>query len=80
MGWLPVMTISKSVLPNLVREFYSRGTYGFGGSIISTIRGVEIRLDLERICHIFYIAPVGLKVYESKIWPTVPGFEPREAI
>ena len=55
-------------------------TYGLGGSIISTIRGVEIQLDLESICHIFNIALVGLRVYKSKAWPIVPGFEPREAI
>ena len=57
-----------------------RVTYGIGGPIISTIRGVEIRLDPKNISHIFDIAPVGLRVYESKIWPTVPGFKPREAI
>ena len=72
MGWLLVVT--------LVRAFYSRVTYGIGGPIISTIKGVKIRLDPKSIYHIFYIAPVGLKVYKSNIWPTVPGFEPREAI
>ena len=51
-----------------------------GGPIISTIRGVEIRLDPEDICCIFDIPPIGLRVYESKMWSTVPGFEPREAI
>ena len=51
-----------------------------GGPIISTIRGVEIRLDPENICCIFDIASVGLKVYKSKMWPTMPKFEPREAI
>ena len=55
-------------------------TYGIGGPIISIVRGVEIRLDPESIYRIFDIAPVGLKVYESKIWPTMPGFEPREDI
>ncbi|RVW96096.1 Retrovirus-related Pol polyprotein from transposon RE1 [Vitis vinifera] len=44
------------------------------------VRGVEIRLSLESICRIFNIPSVGLRVYESKVWPTVPGFEPREAI
>ncbi|RVW95568.1 hypothetical protein CK203_039091 [Vitis vinifera] len=53
-------------------------TYGIGGPIISTIRGVKIRLDPESTYRIFYIALVGLRVYESKIWPTVPGFKPRE--
>ncbi|RVX13596.1 hypothetical protein CK203_010152 [Vitis vinifera] len=53
--------------PTLVRAFYSRTTYGIGGPIISIIRGVEIRLDPENIYHIFNIAPIGLKVYESKI-------------
>ncbi|KAL6323012.1 hypothetical protein AAG906_023630 [Vitis piasezkii] len=62
----------------LVRAFYSRATYGLGGLIISTIKGVEICLDLESIYRIFNIVLVGLRVYESKIWPTVSGFEPRE--
>ena len=47
---------------------------------MSIVRGVEIRLSLESICRIFNIPSVGLRVYESKVWPTVPGFEPREAI
>ena len=80
MGWLFVVTVSKPVFLTLVRVFYSRVTYDMGGSIISTVREVEIHLDLESICRIFDIAPVGLKVYESKMWPIVLGFEPREAI
>ena len=63
-----------------MQAFYSRMTYGIGGPIISTVKEVEIHLDPKSICHFFYIAPVGLKVYESKIWPTVPGFKPREVI
>ena len=51
-----------------------------GGPIISTVRGVEIRLDSENICSIFYITHVELRVYESKMWPTVLGFEPRKVI
>ena len=47
---------------------------------MSIVRGVEIRLSLESICRIFNIPSVGLRVYESKVWPTVLGFEPREAI
>ena len=80
MGWLPMMMVSELIFLTLVRAFYSRVTYGIGGPIISTVRGVEIRLDLENIYHIFNIAPIGLKVYESKIWPTMSGFEPREVI
>ena len=55
-------------------------TFGLGGPIISTVRGVEIQSDPESIYCIFDIAPVGLRVYESKAWPIVPGFKPREAI
>ena len=55
------VTISESVFPTLVRAFYLRATYGMGGPIISTVRGVEIHLDSESICRIFDIAPVGLK-------------------
>ena len=51
-----------------------------GSSITSTIRGVEISLGLESICRIFDITLVGLRVYESKMWPIVLSFEPKEAI
>ena len=80
MGWLPVVTISEPIFLTLVRAFYSRATYGLGGPIISTVRRVEIQLDLESICHILDIALVRIKVYESKVWLIVPGLEPREAI
>ena len=74
------MTIFEPVFPNLVRAFYSRVTYGIGGLVMSTVRGVEIRLSLESICRIFDIPSIRLWVYEFKVWPTVPGFELREAI
>ena len=80
MGWLLVVTVLEPVFLTLVRAFYSRVTYGMGSLIISTVRGVEIHLYSKSICHIFDIALVGLKVYESKMWPTMLGFEPREAI
>ena len=80
MRWLPVVTISEPVFPTLVWAFYSRTTYGLGGPVLSTVRGVEIRLSLESICRILDIPSVGLYVYEAKAWPTVPGFEPREVV
>ncbi|RVW91746.1 Retrovirus-related Pol polyprotein from transposon RE1 [Vitis vinifera] len=80
MGWLPVVTISEPVFPTLVRAFYSRVTYGLGRPVLSTVRGVEIRLSPESICHILDIPSVGLRVYKAKAWPTVLGFEPREAV
>ena len=80
MGWLPVVTVSKSIFLTLVRAFYLRETYGISGPIISTVRGVKIRLDPKSICPIFNIAPVGLMVYKSKIWLIVSGFELREAV
>ena len=80
MGWLPVVTILEPIFPTLVCAFYSKATYGLDGPIISTVRGVKIYPDPKSICRIFYIAPVGLRVYESKVWPTMPGFDPREVI
>ena len=65
------MTMSKSIFFTLVRTFYSRVTYGLGGPIISIVRGVEIQLDLESICHILEIPSSGLRVYESKTWLTM---------
>ena len=80
MGWLPVVTISEQIFPTLVRAFYSRATYGLGGPLLSTVRGVEIRLSPESICCILDIPSIGLRVYEAKAWPTVLRFEPREAV
>ena len=80
MGWLPVVTISKPIFPTLIRTFYSRVTYGLGGPIISTVRGVEITLSPESIYQILDIPSIGLRVYESKVWPTVPRFELKKAI
>nr|CAN65258.1 hypothetical protein VITISV_028826 [Vitis vinifera] len=80
MGWLLVVMIFEPIFPTLVRAFYSRVTYGLGGPVMSTVRGVEIKLSPKSVCRIFDIPSVGLRVYESKVWPTVPGFEPREAI
>ena len=80
MGWLPVVTILESIFPTLVQAFYSRATYDIGDLTISTVREVEICLDPKSICHVFYIAPIGLKVYEFKIYPIVSGFKPREVV
>ena len=75
-----MVTILEPIFPTFVRPFYSRVTYGMGGPIISTVRGIKICLDLKSICRIFDIALVGLRVYESKICPTMPRFESREVI
>ena len=74
------MTIFEPIFPTLVQAFYSWVTYGLGGPVLSTVRGVEIRLSPESIYRILDIHSVGLRVYEAKAWPTVPGFESREAI
>ncbi|KAL6337897.1 hypothetical protein AAG906_002362 [Vitis piasezkii] len=57
--FLPTATF-RPIFPTLVYAFYSRATYELGGSIISTVRGVEIQLDPESICRILDIALVGL--------------------
>ena len=80
MGWLPVVTIFESIFPTLVRAFYSWATYGLGGPVLSTVRGVKIRLSPESICRILDISSVGLQAYEAKAWPTVSGFEPKEVV
>ncbi|RVX03990.1 hypothetical protein CK203_021714 [Vitis vinifera] len=55
-------------------------TYRLGGPVLSTVRGVEIKLSPKSICRILNIPSVGLRVYEAKAWPTVVGFKPRKAI
>ena len=74
------MTISEPIFPTLVRAFYSRVTYGLREPVLSTMKGVEIKLSPESICRILNIPSVGLRVYEAKAWAIVPRFEPREAV
>ncbi|RVW73503.1 hypothetical protein CK203_060022 [Vitis vinifera] len=62
MGWLPVVTIFEPIFLTLVWAFYSLVTYGLGGPILSTVRGVEIRLSPKSICRILDIPLVGLRV------------------
>ncbi|RVW35156.1 hypothetical protein CK203_085919 [Vitis vinifera] len=64
-----------SISPNFSTSGLRDSSDGWDG-----FRGVEIRLSLESICRILDIPSVGLRVYEAKAWPTVPGFESREAI
>ena len=80
MGWLPIVTIFKPIFSTLVRAFYSPVTYRLGGPVLYIARGVEIRLSPKSICRILDIPLVGLRVYEAKAWPTVPGFEPRKVV
>nr|CAN68883.1 hypothetical protein VITISV_015907 [Vitis vinifera] len=64
-----VAMISEPIFQTLARAFYSWVTYGLGGPVMSTVRGVEIRLSPESICHILDIPSVGLRVYEAKMHP-----------
>ena len=60
MGWLSVVTIYESIFLTLAQAFYSRATYGLGGPVLSTVRGVEIKLSPKSICRILDILLVGL--------------------
>ncbi|RVX11507.1 hypothetical protein CK203_015826 [Vitis vinifera] len=82
---------ARKVVPERSINFSQFQYFGFEGIFgqmrwlpvdrsLSTVRGVEITLGSESIFRILNIPSVGLRVYESKVWPTVPGFEPKEAI
>ena len=45
-----------------------------------SIRGVDIELNVEKICKILGIEPIGERVYQRKTWPHVEGFIPGEAM
>ena len=80
MGWISAVSINEPVYSNLVRIFYSNLKHRYGGSIVSGVRGVQIELTPDDICRIFDVPTVGLELYESKTWPTVPGFDPALAV
>ena len=64
----------------MVRAFYVKVRYHVGGPISYTLRGVEIKLDANSSFRILGVPTVGLRIYESKVWPTILGFKPREVI
>ena len=80
MGWISAVSINEPVYSNLVRIFYSNLKRRYGGPIASGVRGVQIELTPDEICRIFDVPTVGLELYESKTWPTVPGFDPALAV
>ncbi|RVW53609.1 hypothetical protein CK203_069029 [Vitis vinifera] len=59
---LPIGYRASAQLSRLSRRLAERVTYGMGGPIISTVRGIKICLDLKSICRIFDIALVGLRI------------------
>lgn len=74
------MSLSQLVFSSLAREFHAKTRYCVGGPISYTLREVEIELDADAIYRILGVPTVGLRIYESKVWPTILGFEPREVI
>ncbi|RVW62828.1 Retrovirus-related Pol polyprotein from transposon RE1 [Vitis vinifera] len=72
----------RKVVPGRNINFFQLQSLGFEGLFIRMgwLPVVTIELSPESICRILDVPPVGLRVYEAKAWPTIPGFEPREAI
>ncbi|RVW67597.1 Retrovirus-related Pol polyprotein from transposon RE1 [Vitis vinifera] len=68
-----------SISPNFSTSGLRDHSVGWDG-LLSTMKGVEIKLSPESIYHILDIPSVGLRVYEAKAWPIVPRFKPREAV
>ncbi|RVW35762.1 Retrovirus-related Pol polyprotein from transposon RE1 [Vitis vinifera] len=73
MGWLPVVTVYEPIFPTLVRAFYSRMTYGLGGPIRTTVRGVEIELSPESICRILDVPPLVFEYMRPRHGLLSPG-------
>ncbi|RVW59375.1 hypothetical protein CK203_103213 [Vitis vinifera] len=75
----------KKVVPGRNVNFSQLQHFGFEGLfrrmgwlLVVTIS--EPIFPTLSICRILDIPSIGLRVYEAKAWPTVPGFEPREAV
>ena len=49
-------------------------------SIKSSIRGIEIEINGDKVCEILRIPPVGACVYDIKMWPQLEGFIPSQAV
>ena len=47
-----------------------------GSRISSTLRGVEFDIGASELCHLLSIPNTGARVFESKTWPQVDGFDP----
>ena len=76
------MTLKKPIYPKLIQAFYSNVIVHEGGpiTISSSLKGVNIMLDEEKICEMLGVQSDGDRVYESKSWPTIEGFIAGDAI
>lgn len=80
MGWFPYISLPELVFLTLVWAFCAKARFCVRGMISCTLKGVEINLDANVIFWILGVPKIGLRIYESKVWPTIPRFELRQAI
>ena len=79
MGWLPLVTLYELVYPILVHVFFARVRIS-GSRISSTLQGVEFDIGMSELCHLLSIPSTSARVFESKTWPQVYGFNPTTAV
>ena len=63
----------------LVQVFFARARIS-GSRITSVLRGVEFDIGASKLCHLLSIPSIDVRVFESKTWPQVDGFDPATTI
>ena len=59
--------------------FFARACI-LGSLISSTLQGVEFDIGTSELCHLLSIPNISARVFESKTWPQVDGFDPTTAV
>ena len=74
MGWLPLVMLHEPIYPTLVQVFFARAQIS-GSRISSTLQGVEFDIGASELCHLLSIPSTEARVFESKTWSQVDGFD-----
>ena len=70
MMWIHLLTLCTPVYTTLVRLFYYKEKFfeiGVRTSIKSSVKGMEIEINGDKICEILRIPPMGACVYDTKM-------------
>ena len=83
MEWIALLQLVVLVYLILVRLFYCKSRFICIGAmtyINTSLQGIDIKVKANKICRILGIPAIGACINETKTWPRMEGFRPREVV
>ena len=75
MGWLLLVSLHEPMYATLVQVFFARARIS-GSRIMSMLQELEFDISASKLCHLLFVPSTGIRVFKSKTWPQIDGFDP----